>query len=117
MRLVLDRQKDLPLNEQIRDAVLEAITGGEVSPGERLPPARQLAWALRVNVHTVLKAYGELARNGVVEIRRGGGTSVRQDFSISIMGRMEGLRAAAHDARNTGVSLAQAQAILEEVWR
>lgn len=114
---MLDQQSELPLNEQIRTAVMNAIIAGELLPGERLPPARQLAWALRVNVHTVLKAYADLERNQVLEVRRGRGTSVKADFSIAVMERVDALKQAALHAREVGIPLARAHEIMEETWR
>ncbi|MBS4753437.1 GntR family transcriptional regulator [Nocardioides sp. zg-ZUI104] len=36
------------------------MTDGSLAPGDRLPPARELAVGLDVNMHTVLRAYGVL---------------------------------------------------------
>lgn len=45
-------------------------------PGERLPPARQLAEGLGINVHTMLRAFSTLRHEGLLEVRRGRGTIV-----------------------------------------
>ncbi|GAA2096658.1 hypothetical protein GCM10009801_66420 [Streptomyces albiaxialis] len=46
-------------------------------PGDKLPTAREVVEATAVNPNTVLKAYRELEREGLVEARRGLGTFVR----------------------------------------
>jgi DNA-binding transcriptional regulator YhcF (GntR family) len=69
--LVSKRVAEAPLAE-----LRAAIAGGELQPGERLPPARQLADRLDVNVHTVLRATQTLRDEGLLGIRRGRGTAV-----------------------------------------
>src|SRR5947209_5935538 len=56
------------------------INRGDLPPGTRLPPERQLALQLGVHRSTVTVAYDELAADGLVERRRGSGTVVRGDL-------------------------------------
>ena len=57
--------------------IRRAIADGEIGPGERLPPARDLAALLQVNTNTVLRALRLLRDEGLLEFRRGrGGTLV-----------------------------------------
>jgi GntR family transcriptional regulator len=51
---------------------------GDLAPGELLPSVRQLAGKLRLNPGTVVQAYRELERTGLVELRQGSGTFVRE---------------------------------------
>jgi GntR family transcriptional regulator len=64
------------LFEQVAGQIRRAIAEGEARPGERLPPAKDLAAELRVNANTVLRALRLLRDEGLLEFRRGRGISV-----------------------------------------
>ena len=72
----IDHGSRVPLHEQVAAAVRRAIADGEAGPGERLPPARDLAAVLGVNANTVFRALRTLREEGLVEFRRGRGVSV-----------------------------------------
>ena len=72
----IDHGSRVPLHEQVAAAVRRAIAEGEAGPGERLPPARDLAAVLGVNANTVFRALRTLREEGLVEFRRGRGVSV-----------------------------------------
>jgi GntR family transcriptional regulator len=76
MMFRIDPTSDEPLFEQLVDQVRIGVAKGELAHGERLPAARELAQALEVNVHTVLKAYQVLRDEGLVDLRRGRGAVV-----------------------------------------
>src|SRR2546429_140268 len=58
------------------DGRVAAVAGGEAKPGERLPPAKDLAAVLGVNTNTVLRSLRLLRDEGLLEFRRGRGISV-----------------------------------------
>jgi len=75
----LDLDDKVPIYEQVAAEIRRAIANGEVGPGERLPPARDLAAVLKVNHNTVLRALRDLRDDGVLEFRRGRGVTVAAD--------------------------------------
>jgi DNA-binding GntR family transcriptional regulator len=64
------------LYEQVAAEIRRAIADGEAKPGERLPPAKDLAAILGVNTNTVLRSMRLLRDEGLLEFRRGRGISV-----------------------------------------
>jgi DNA-binding transcriptional regulator YhcF (GntR family) len=64
------------LYEQVAAEIRRAIADGEANPGERLPPAKDLAAILGVNTNTVLRSLRLLRDEGLLEFRRGRGISV-----------------------------------------
>nr|WP_062333213.1 GntR family transcriptional regulator [Herbidospora sakaeratensis] len=76
MQLSIDPASGIPLFDQIADGLRRALAEGTLQVGEHLPPAKDLAAALRVNLHTVLRAYAQLRDEGLAEVRRGRGTVI-----------------------------------------
>lgn len=66
-----------PFYKALVERMASDIADGTLKPGERLPPQRLLADALKVTVGTVTRAYREAERRGLVEARVGSGTRVR----------------------------------------
>jgi GntR family transcriptional regulator len=64
------------LYEQVAAEIRRAIADGEAKPGERLPPAKDLAAILGVNTNTVFRSLRLLRDEGLLEFRRGRGVSV-----------------------------------------
>lgn len=77
MLVRIDPGSPAPLFEQVAASIRRAMAEGEVRPGEQLPPARQLAASLEINVHTVLRAYALLRDEGLIELRRRRGAVVK----------------------------------------
>jgi GntR family transcriptional regulator len=72
----VDRSESTAVFEQVAAEIRRAILDGEARPGERLPPAKDLAAELGVNANTVLRALRLLRDEGLLEFRRGRGVSV-----------------------------------------
>jgi GntR family transcriptional regulator len=76
IRVKVDRAEPIDLHEQVAGEIRRALADGEAQPGERLPPARDLAAILEVNRNTVLRALRQLRDEGLLEFRRGRGITV-----------------------------------------
>src|ERR1700723_2360749 len=72
----IDRSDPALLHDQVAAEIRRAIADGETGPGEKLPPARDLAAVLGVNTNTVLRALRRLRDEGLLEFRRGRGVTV-----------------------------------------
>jgi GntR family transcriptional regulator len=76
LKMTVDRDAPVPLHEQVAAAIRRAIAEGEAAPGDRVPPAVDLAAVLGVNRNTVLRALRLLRDEGLLEFRRGRGVTV-----------------------------------------
>ena len=76
LKVKIDHQEPTELFEQVAAEIRRAIADGEAKPGERLPPARDLAAVLGVNTNTVLRSLRLLRDEGLLEFRRGRGVTV-----------------------------------------
>lgn len=72
----LDPKSGVPIYRQIQDQIRYGIAAGKLRPGEQLPTVRALAVDLAVNPNTVIKAYSELERRGLLTTEQGSGTFV-----------------------------------------
>ncbi|MEV6617436.1 GntR family transcriptional regulator [Streptomyces sp. NPDC051051] len=79
----IDRHSGVATYVQIVQQTKQALRLGMLRPGDKLPTAREVVEATAINPNTVLKAYRELERDGLVEARRGLGTFVRRGLSTA----------------------------------
>jgi GntR family transcriptional regulator len=73
----VDGRSGVPPYLQIVRQVRQALRMGVLNVGDQLPTVREVVAAVAVNPNTVLKAYRDLEREGLVEARAGQGTFVR----------------------------------------
>jgi GntR family transcriptional regulator len=74
----LDTRSGVPTYLQLVQQVRQAVRLGILHPGDQLPTVKEVVGELAINPNTVLKAYRELDRDGLVEGRRGIGTFVAE---------------------------------------
>lgn len=73
-----------PKYKAIAHCISQAVEGGALKPGDRLPPQRELAWALECTVGTISRAYAEAERRGLLGGEVGRGTYIREEFSTLV---------------------------------
>lgn len=76
MFITIDEADARPIYRQVADEIKALIARGELAEGAALPPVRQLAADLGVNLNTVATAYRELQAEGLLSIRHGSGAAV-----------------------------------------
>jgi GntR family transcriptional regulator len=74
----IDEGAGIPVYLQIKQQILQAMSRGQLSPGDQLPTVRQVAVDLAINPNTVNHAYAALERDGIVASRRGRGTFIAE---------------------------------------
>ncbi|MFJ8313258.1 MULTISPECIES: GntR family transcriptional regulator [unclassified Streptomyces] len=77
----IERRSGVPAYRQIVHQVEQALRMGALTEGDRLPTAAQVAADTKVNPNTTLKAYRELERSGLVEVRQGAGTFITRSLA------------------------------------
>jgi 2-aminoadipate transaminase len=78
----LEHTGERGLGEQMISALREAIASGELVPGEKLPPTRELAELADVNHLTAVRVYRRLRELGLVTSQVGRGTFVRESAPV-----------------------------------
>src|SRR5260370_17282328 len=76
MKLGIDLSSNTPAYRQIADAIRILLVEGTLAPGDRLPPARQIALNLGIHFNTVAEAYRILAEEGWLDLKRRRGAVV-----------------------------------------
>jgi len=111
-----------PIYRQLVGQVRRRVAAGQWPPGTEMPSVRELALALALNPMTVSKAFSRLESDGVLERRRGlsmvvAGTAsgVCGDATSALL--QPTLQHAVAEARQAGLSQAQALALFKTVWK
>ncbi|MFC4531564.1 GntR family transcriptional regulator [Sphaerisporangium dianthi] len=103
----LDRGSGVSTYLQLVHQVKQALRLGTLRPGDKLPTAREVVDALAINPNTVLKAYRELEREGLVTGKPGLGTFVQRSIGGARLaghaGLRHGLDAWVREARDAGL--------------
>ena len=76
MNILISNASDLPLYQQIKDQITDAILKGELKEGDPLPSIRSFANDLRVSVLTIRRVYDDLEKEGYLNSQVGIGTFV-----------------------------------------
>jgi GntR family transcriptional regulator len=86
MYITIDEQDRRPIYRQVVDEIKGLIARQELEEGSSLPPVRQVAADLGVNLNTIAFAYRQLQKEGLIKVRHGSGAVVT---SRVVIGRTE----------------------------
>ncbi len=111
----IDPRRGVPVYRQLMDQVKYYVASGALKPGDQLPSIRELAKSLHVNPATIVKAYGELAHEGAIEMQHGKGVFVTEGGTRMTPAEKEG--AVRELARHLSVEASQMGIDGEEVLR
>ncbi len=76
MYITIDETDRRPIYQQVVDEIKAIIAAGELSEGSSLPPVRQVAADLGVNLNTIAFAYRKLQKAGLIKVKHGSGAVV-----------------------------------------
>jgi len=82
MFLTIDTTDARPIYQQVADGIKALIAHGKLLEGAPLPPLRQLAGDLGVNLNTIATAYKTLQEAGLIVVRHGSGAVVASQTSV-----------------------------------
>lgn len=122
MFIVIDENDRRPIYRQVADEIKALIARGELAEGATLPPVRQMAGDLGVNLNTIAAAYRELQGEGLITVRHGSGAVVaaRTASGQSTAEMRKPLRAALTQFSLAGLNRAEIMNIvaeeLKELW-
>lgn len=120
MNIHISLQSEIPAYEQIKMQIKAQILTGELAPDQPLTSMRQLARDLRVSVITTTRAYGDLEAEGLIYMVQGRGCFVKGDAGMVRRQYLhavdDAFRTAVEKGKAAGLSLAELQNRLEEVF-
>jgi GntR family transcriptional regulator len=121
VKIIVSNRSGVPIYEQIKGQVKEAIFSGELKEDDLLPSIRQLARDLKISVITTTRAYGELEREGFVVQLQGRGcyvlprnTELARENALHKM--EDGLQTAIAAAKAEGIPREEIMERLRLLW-
>ena len=116
--LALDPGSPIPIYEQIKARVKQAVLSGELRDGDQVTPIRELAAQLKVNPNTIVKVYYQLEVEGYLKAQLGSGIFVYRDPAKTAADQQEIFRRLTDEyvARASGLGYSLGQ-MAEEIGR
>lgn|SRR5690554_384277 len=82
---MLHEARRVTLYDDIVRQIRSLISSGQLKPGDKLPPERELAEQLAVSRPTLREVLKSLSLIGILEIRHGAGIFVREDLAANVV--------------------------------
>jgi GntR family transcriptional regulator len=121
MAIRVETTSTVPIYEQIADQIVFAVATADLQPGDPVPSVRDLSVQLTVNPNTVVRAYQELERMGVIEPVRGRGMFITSDAAKTCRDRRKELirdtvKATVREAVSAGLTADDLHALIDAEW-
>lgn len=111
--LEVDQKSGVPIYIQLVGQVRDAVEVGSLNAGDRLPTVRKLAEDLSIAPNTIVKAYGELQRMGLIESRPGVGTVIVESTGAVREERLAALEKRLRDLVRAAAGLGMSE---DDLW-
>lgn len=106
MEFRVNKSSEFPIYQQLKEQIKYFLLSGLLQPGTRVPPPKDLALYLQINRNTVIAAYKELEKEGMLVTRHGQGTYVSEEIPpLPDEERKQALIALAREALERAVQL------------
>ncbi|MCL2054784.1 MAG: GntR family transcriptional regulator [Oscillospiraceae bacterium] len=121
MKIVISNRSGVPIYEQVKEQIKEAIFSGELQEDKLLPSIRGLARELKISVITTTRAYSDLEEEGFVVNVQGKGcyvlprnTELARENALHKV--EDGLMTAIAAAKSDGIPKEEVAKLLEMLW-
>lgn len=108
-----------PIYSQLGELIIQQITSGAYSPGQKLPGVRELALQYGVNPNTVQRTMAELERQGLVYSERTAGRYVTKEEHLIMETKIQIARSYAaaflEQMKKLGLSREEAQRMIQDL--
>lgn len=111
MKIIISNRSGIPIYEQIKEQIKEAIFAGVLSENEQLPSIRKLARSLKISVITTTRAYNDLEAEGFIASVQGKGSYVLPQNKAMIK---ENARVKIENSLSEAIVVAEAAGILQQ---
>jgi GntR family transcriptional regulator len=121
MAIRVDSSSAVPIYEQITDQIVFMVAAGDLVAGDPMLSVRELSVKLGINPNTVVRAYQELERMGVIEPIRGRGMFITSDAAKTCRDRRKELirdtvKATVREAVSAGLTPDDLHALIDAEW-
>ncbi len=89
IKVEIDKSSAVPVYRQLMQNIVRQVKDGQLKPGDKLPPERELALELDVARGTVKKAYSELENTRIIDVIQGRGSFVARAQDVVVQSRKD----------------------------
>ena len=121
MWMRIELRSPLPVYEQIKMGIKEAVLTGKFQRDSQIPSIRELAKDIQVNPNTVARAYRELEREGIIFSRPGIGFMIninREGIKSQLLKDFEGeLLPMVNRIKKAGITKEDVNEVIDKLWK